>query len=145
MIVTTTFQRKTFCVKAIRVTVTNMEELAEWCGGVVKIEPSGSGEFKAFVEIASNRVPRRRGEIRAYMGDWITCLSEGNNFKVYKNKTFLEAFEEIRSVMDKYAAVLQIVRDINRADRVGATDFDGEYLDSEDIANQIVSLFERAA
>lgn len=41
----------------------------------------------------------------------------------------------------KREAVLKIIRDINRADRVGETNFDGEYLDSEEIAQQIVSIF----
>jgi uncharacterized protein with ATP-grasp and redox domains len=46
---------------------------------------------------------------RAYAKDWITSLGAVNNFRVYKNKTFLEAFEEIRNSMDRHQDVRSLV------------------------------------
>jgi hypothetical protein len=44
-IITAPFERYTFRVEAVRVTTSNLEEIAEWCGGrVVSTEPT-AGTF----------------------------------------------------------------------------------------------------
>jgi hypothetical protein len=99
MIVTTTFQRKTFVVEAKQVLAEDIRELAEWCGGTF-VEayhpdfPKSTINFgQPCIEI---EVPRSNGKkMRAFIGDWITHISGSDKFKVYRDKTFKEAFEEI--------------------------------------------------
>jgi len=120
VIVTTTYQRKTFRVQAIRVTEENMKELADWCGGQFKIETSGphGGLGDPYIQVAIGRVQGRPQHASAYVGDWVTRLSAGNNFRVYKSKSFLEAFQEIANHEEKYAEVHQvIVNAMNQQDK----------------------------
>lgn len=101
MIVTTTFQRKTFVVQAKQVKPIEMQDIAEWCGGtfIESYEPDvhmASGNYRKghpCIEFAPDRVTRR--VIRAFEGDWITHIRGSEKFKVYRDATFKEAFEEV--------------------------------------------------
>lgn len=97
MIVTTTFQHKTFIVQAKQVTPEDMEELAEWCGGTLtEVESYGWDVYDHGRPCIEIEVPRSNGrKMRAFAGDWITHISGSDKFKVYRDKTFKEAFEEV--------------------------------------------------
>lgn len=116
MVINKTYRRKTFTVQAIQVTAENIQGLAEWCDGKVVIYwpdiSRQSVDYRAgqtCVEVVIGRVNGRVQKARAYPGDWITRLHDTNNFRVYRNKTFLEAFEEVRSEIEKREAVSELV------------------------------------
>lgn len=122
MIINKTYRRKTFTVQAIQVTADNMKGLAEWCdGNMIVYWPDisrQSGDYRAgqtCVEVLIGVVNGRPQKARAYPGDWITRLHDTNNFRVYRNKTFLEAFEEVRSEIEKRERLLGILS-LMRAD-----------------------------
>jgi hypothetical protein len=93
------YQRKPFRVQAIQVTDENLSDLAEWCGGWVKLEEDGFDTFKSYVDvpIAKPAGRYRLQRVRAYVGDWLVRLTEDNVFKIYKTRSFLEIFEEVPS------------------------------------------------
>lgn len=100
MIITTSFRRKTFVVQATQVTKENMGELSEWCGGelIESYQPEphlASGNYHKGHPCVEMTVGRNGQKTRAFIGDWITHISGSNNFKVYRDKTFKEAFEEV--------------------------------------------------
>jgi len=104
MIVTATYERRTFRVQAIRVTAENIQEVAEWCDGTIK-----DADLPA-TNAAYIRVPAyNRNPTRARIGDWITRLGDSTNFRVYQNKTFLQAFREIFDEQKRYAEVHAIL------------------------------------
>jgi hypothetical protein len=84
----TFFQRKTFTVRAIQITAGNMRAISESCGGVYKTPDNGA----PYIIVPSGT---RGNTARAYIGDWVTCLTSGNNFRVYKDHVFKEAFREL--------------------------------------------------
>lgn len=91
MIIETVFERKTFRVRAVRVTKDNIEEIAVWCGGELK--PRGQGRKRPYVLITDLRGSNNH---RAYPGDWITRVVSGGRFHVYRDNVFIEAFREVR-------------------------------------------------
>jgi hypothetical protein len=100
MIITTTFQRKTFVVQAIQITGENLSELAEWCGGelIESYTPEihlRSGNYRTGHPCIEMTVGRNGQKIRAFIGDWITHIQGSEKFKIYRDKTFKEAFEEV--------------------------------------------------
>lgn len=142
-IVTATFERKTFRVQAIRVTAENMQELAEWTGGELGVTNASYDEGRPFVNVPVGHVNGRERLARAYVGNWITRLSEGNNFRVYKDKSFVEAFRAIMADTEKYAKVLELVKAAMREENTAT------YLERPDISagtdevitNKILELF----
>lgn len=113
MVINKTYRRKTFTVQAIQVSTDNLRGLAEWCGGRIGQEQDFLREpgVKPFVEVVIGVVNGRTKKARAYPGDWITKLHDANNFRVYRNDSFVEAFEEVRSEIEKREAVLELVRE----------------------------------
>lgn len=112
MIVTSTYQRRSFRIQAIQVTAENMEPLSDWCRGELKVyhpEPDReSGDYRGgqtCVEVQTGR----HIKARAYVGDWISRLGEVHNYRVYKGKTFLETFEEVASELEKRNQLNELV------------------------------------
>jgi uncharacterized protein involved in type VI secretion and phage assembly len=107
------YQRKPFRVQAIQVTDDNLTELAEWCGGEVRLEEDGFDAFKSYVDvpIAKPAGRYRLQRVRAYVGDWLVRLTEDNVFKIYKTRSFLEIFEEVLTDVDEYKAVLEMLQE----------------------------------
>lgn len=114
MIVTSDWARKTFRVKAIRVTAENAAELAEWCGG--ELHDADLPTTNAIsISVPTGHVAGRTRKTRARIGDWITRLSEGNNFRVYPNRSFLLAFQEIISETERYNKIHGLLTKIRYA------------------------------
>lgn len=120
MVINKTYRRKTFTVQAIQVTAENMKGLAEWCGGnVIVYWPDisrQSGDYRegqTCVEVVIGRVNGREQKARAYPGDWITKLHDTNNFRVYREKTFLQAFEKVRTEIEKRVAVMDLLTEFS--------------------------------
>lgn len=101
MIVTTTFQRKTFVVQAKQVKSAEMQVIAEWCGGafIESYQPDAHMASRNYrtgqpcIEFIPDRVAKRA--VRAFEGDWITHIHGSDKFKVYRDATFKEAFQEV--------------------------------------------------
>jgi hypothetical protein len=119
MIVTSdldSFERKTFKVKAVRITAGNIREIAEWTDGDYEWPENGA----QFVRIPCGS---KKDNCRAYSGDWVTCLIHYNdseppeepNFRVYKEHTFLQAFLKIMGEAEKYARVHELLMKIRSA------------------------------
>lgn len=111
-VITATYERMTFRVEAVRVTTNNMEEVAEWCGGrVVDIDTSGFGRKHVQVPTGKDGMSIAHANI----GNWVTCLVKGNSFRVYKEKSFLEAFRGIMSETERYAKIHELLMKIRTA------------------------------
>ena len=108
MIITATFERRTFKVQAIRVTAENIRELAEWCGGVL-IDGHLPATNAAYIRVPVSNITGREQTVQAHAGDWITRLTDANNFRVYKNRSFLQAFREIADEAQRYAEVHAVI------------------------------------
>jgi len=147
MVINKTYRRKTFTVQAIQVTAENMKGLAEWCGGnTIVYFPDvyhQSGDYRSgqsCVEVVIGRVNGRPKKVRAYSGDWITKLVGTENFRVYRDKTFLEAFEEVRSEFEKREALLDALSDflVDEKDSMNQADHDRVI---EGFADKITNIF----
>lgn len=123
MIVTTMYQRRTFQVQAIRVTAENMLALTAWCDGAL-IDGHLLPSSEAYIRVPISNIAGRQQTAEARIGDWITRLSDANNFRVYRNKSFLQAFQEIANDEQKYAEVHQII--VNAMRQQDAATYDGE-------------------
>lgn len=90
---TTHFVRKPFYVDGVRVTKENMEAVAEWCKGLMKVtEPKIAGKRPSpFIEVEVHR-PANDRQRRAFVGDWV--LESENGFKVYTDQALRSTFEE---------------------------------------------------
>jgi hypothetical protein len=112
MIVTTTFARATFRVEAARVTTKNLDEIAEWCGGrIANLDDHG----RVHVKVPTGNINGREQIAHAYIGTWVTCLEKTRNFRVYKEKSFTEAFREVLSEEEKYARVHELIMKVRNA------------------------------
>lgn len=87
---TNKFARKPFYVDAVRVSEANIEEVAEWCGGIIKEGPAGK-----FIQVKVHR-PLTERQTQAYLGDWV--LYAGTGFKVYVPKAFDKSFEKVKTL-----------------------------------------------
>lgn len=123
MIVTATYQRRTFRVQAIRVTAENIMELTGWCGGVL-IDGHLPATNAWYIRVPVSNITGRQQTQEAHVGDWITRLTDANNFRVYKNKSFLQAFQEIRDDAQRYAEVHSII--VNAMRKQDAATYHGE-------------------
>lgn len=131
-VVTATYERCSYQVKAVRVTSTNLDEIAKWCGGRVV-------NYKVLVSTGP------KGDIVAYasIGNWITLLEKSNTFRVYKEKSFLETFRQVVVDADKFAAIHEKLLKIARAQDVAT--YYGETSDEilllvEKIAHEICGM-----
>ena len=84
------FARKPFYVDAVRVTESNMEEVAKWCQGDIQ-----SNEVGKFISVQVFR-PMGERQTQAFVGDWV--LYAGSGFKIYTPKAFDKAFEKVKTL-----------------------------------------------
>jgi hypothetical protein len=91
------FARKSLTVEAIQVSLDNMDDVARWCGGVVKEHPpKQEGQFtKKYIQVDVLH-PLSKKQTRAYVGDWILKSKQG--FKIYANNAFQKGFEHLATV-----------------------------------------------
>ena len=94
-ITTTRYIRKPLYVDAVRVTQSNLEEIAAWCQGEIRQdEVPGKGTTKKYVRVRVHnpKVPR---QTKAFVGDWILYTERG--YKVYTHPAFLASFDKAPS------------------------------------------------
>lgn len=94
------FARKPFYVDAVRVSESNIEEVAEWCKGKVETE-----DGQTFIRVEVNR-PLNERQTQAFIGDWV--LFAGTGFKVYQPKAFDRSFEKVKHLSKEQADIAGI-------------------------------------
>lgn len=134
------YQRKPFRVQAIQVTDENLSDLAEWCGGAVRLEEDGFDGFKSYVDVPTTKATSRYRlqRVRAYVGDWLVRLTEDNNFKIYKTRSFLEIFEEVPSDEKEEQAILELLQEAFSIDTEQSNESPDDLAD--EYAKKIVEL-----
>jgi hypothetical protein len=85
------YVRKSFQVDAIKVTTENIDELAKWCTGEVRLgkNPRSDAEEK-YIKVRVLR-PLHERQSQAFVGDWVVYA--GTGFKVYTAAAFDKSFE----------------------------------------------------
>jgi hypothetical protein len=88
---TTKYIRKPFAVEAVKVTSSNIEEVAKWCGGkLISAEQNGKTTVRIDVPLKKT-VARDRPSGMAYPGMWV--LKSDDRFSVYSQKNLDLMFE----------------------------------------------------
>lgn len=86
------YSRRPFDVVAVRVTKTNMDEVAVWCSGeVVETPAKGTARAERFIQV-DVPTPANERQSRAFPGDYVLLLEGGKSFKVYTTKAFNKNF-----------------------------------------------------
>lgn len=139
-VITAQFERCTFRVEAVRVTTTNLEQIAEWCGGRV-VDTPGYAVGRRHVQVPTGL--EGNSIARAHLGNWVTCLVKARSFRVYKEKSFLEAFRGIMSETEKYAKVHAMLMKIRNAQDTATfweEGYDGVMLLVEQTARELCEM-----
>ena len=89
---TETYIRKPFTAEAVRVTRENVNEIAEWCGGEVRIWKGRKGIEKPYVKV-NVKHPLGVRQTEGRLGDWVLYANDG--FKVYTDKAFRRTYEPV--------------------------------------------------
>lgn len=90
-------ERKTFSVDAVRVTASNIEEVAAWCGGDVRSVAGGrEGSVRPYIKVRVLR-PLDDKQTMAFIGDWV--LHAGTGYKVYGDSAFHKSFTIITDLL----------------------------------------------
>jgi hypothetical protein len=98
------FARKTFYVDAVRVSEANIEEVAAWCSGTIKTDPTGH----TYIDVEVDR-PLNDRQTQGYIGDWVLSSVSGKGFKVYTPKAFDKSFEKVKTLTKEQADAAGIV------------------------------------
>lgn len=83
------FVRKPFVVDAVKVNPENLEDVANWCQGEVRVSEE-QGTQEKYVKVRVHR-PMTERQTMAFPGDLV--LYAGTGFKVYTPKAFEKSFE----------------------------------------------------
>lgn len=87
---TSIYSRIPFDVEQVQVTAENIDEVAEWCGGKVRVAKATDKRAEArFIHVEVTR-PMNDRQRKAFPGDHV--LKSGGGFKVYTPKAFEECF-----------------------------------------------------
>lgn len=88
------FTRKPFPVNAVQVTLQNVDEVAQWCGGDVALRPTKMmGTYTDLPVILLKGQGENRGkDFEAALGCWIVELK--GSFRSYKPQQFESSFDE---------------------------------------------------
>lgn len=88
-----TYERRSFDVEAVQVTMENIVEVAAWCSGqVCEIENKTDNNDRVphYIKVAVHR-PANSRQTRAHIGDWV--LRMGHGYKVYTTEAFERCFK----------------------------------------------------
>lgn len=88
----TTYIRKPFRVSSYRVTLTNIDKVAKWCGGrVAEGEKEGNLSRKLIKVPRFSKDPNKKlPDNEAHVGDWV--VRSGSSYRVYNDKAFRRTF-----------------------------------------------------
>ena len=128
--------RNSFSVEAVQVTGENIRAVASWCEGSVGQTQSKTYP-KAYIGLCTVQYNKVR-QTKAYVSDWILKTDEG--FKHYRDQSFRTTYSK---KVSKYDEVLVLVEGAMGGNSYILDPF-GEYLRAEDVAREIVRLYEGA-
>jgi len=100
------FVRKPFPIDAVRVTAENMTEVAKWCDGEVKYEPTSKDDGAWFISVKVVN-PINSRQTQAFIGDWV-LYSKG--WKVYFDGAFRNNFDPMPEEDLEMIAAVAIVK-----------------------------------
>lgn len=134
MLETETWTRKSFPVKAVRITRQNIDQVAEWCGGTICKSLNDNPQL--YIALEKTEYNKIRIS-RAYIGDWV--LLTNGIFKNYRNDKFGKSFDPpVQSRVDRLDKIKKthdFLREMERKGIVGFPDTGG--LLAEEIVNWI--------
>lgn len=85
MVQTQAYERKTFVVEAVQVTLENFTEVIQWCGGTLRRDDL----HRPYIAVEV-RNPANPKQTMAYQGDWVLRASTG--FRIYTDYAFHKSF-----------------------------------------------------
>lgn len=100
------YTRKPFSVNAVEVTLSNYEEVAEWCGGTIEMVNTrliGVQTKLPVVKIVEQGDKGRGKEFVASLGCYVVELK--GSFRVYKPTQFNDSFEEKETEYASYTEI----------------------------------------
>ena len=124
MIDTQKYIRKPLYVDAVRITIANFDEIAEWCQGEI-LEANNKRCIKVRVHN-----PKNIRQTQAFVGDWLLYTERG--YKVYTNKAFHASFDLVN--VETGAPMTQLEkeqREIERLDAPLSEDEEVEIMEQE--------------
>jgi hypothetical protein len=141
-----TFERKTFRVRAVQITSLNFPEVADWCGGVIRLVSGDKalGGLRRTIVVPTSRFNGQVMKINAFEHDWVSCLTEANHFKVYQDKAFREAFAPSLSTTERRDAILELLEEMTGQQGHQLDPFH-ELVDVKSYTKTIMELFEGAS
>lgn len=89
------YERKTFVVQAVRVTLENMPDVVAWCGGNLKQDE----QHRPYIRVEV-RLPKNVKQTMAYEGDWV--LKTGTGVRIYTDHAFHKSFDPTEKAVDPY-------------------------------------------
>jgi hypothetical protein len=89
------YERKTFVVQAVRVTLENMPDVIAWCGGNLKQDEL----HRPYIKVEVRR-PANVKQTMAYEGDWV--LKTGTGVRIYTDHAFHKSFDPTEKPVDPY-------------------------------------------
>lgn len=97
------YDRRAFSVNAVEVTMQNVQEVAEWCGGTVgEVKTKLVGAWTMLPMIELNGSGESKGRVfKALLGHYVVELN--GSFRVYKPQTFRALFvkKELKDLEEK--------------------------------------------
>jgi hypothetical protein len=85
------YARKPFYVDAVQVTAENIEDVAKWCQGDVRLgRKPESNKDENYISVRVH-MPLKDRQTMAFVGDWV--LYAGQGFKVYTPNAFDNSFD----------------------------------------------------
>ncbi|QEQ93566.1 hypothetical protein SEA_GIRLPOWER_67 [Streptomyces phage GirlPower] len=86
--------RKTWTAQAVQVTDDNIEAVARWCGGDIRMyHTSELGVMGRRIDLAVHGFRGVTTIDRAYVGYWVVFTQKDSSFMVYKDKAFRATYE----------------------------------------------------
>jgi hypothetical protein len=86
------YVRNPIIVGAVQVTLENVQDVAQWCGGTIMFattEQSEQSKENLYIQVPVER-PLNERATRAFLGDWVLELNK--SFKVYTDRGFQRTF-----------------------------------------------------
>lgn len=109
--------RKPFEVFAVQVSHSNMDEVAEWCSGVIESQDS-EGRHRFIRVPVKNSLNDR--QTKAFVGDWV--LRAKDSFKSYTSRAFEKSFDPVMEVsLHENQGELFVYRDAGTGEFVTAS------------------------
>lgn len=86
------YARTPFFVDAVKVTEENFNEVANWCGGVIRQTDERGNGLEKYIFVHAH-TPMSERQKMAFVGQWV--LKSDKGFKVFPDDAFKRMFEKV--------------------------------------------------